>query len=107
LYGALLRYEPTAVTEANRAVAVAMAEGPARGLAVLDALGADPQLTRWPQFHIARAELLALAGRRTEAAKAYGAALGLAMPAPERAHIERRHAELLIEIEKRSLCYYL
>jgi RNA polymerase sigma-70 factor, ECF subfamily len=93
LYGALLRYEPTAVTEANRAVAVAMAEGPARGLAVLDALGADPQLTRWPQFHIARAELLALAGRRTEAAEAYGAALGLAMPAPERAHIERRRAE--------------
>ena len=102
LYGALLRYEPTAVTEANRAVAVAMAEGPARGLAVLDAVGADPQLTRWPQFHIARAELLALAGRRTEAAEAYGAALSLAMPAPERAHVERRRAEVLLEIEKRS-----
>lgn len=51
-------YEPTAVTDANRAVAVAMAEGPAAGLTILDALGADPHLARWPQFHIARAELL-------------------------------------------------
>jgi RNA polymerase sigma-70 factor (ECF subfamily) len=102
LYGALLRYEPTAVTEANRAVAVAMAEGPARGLAVLDALGADPQLTRWPQFHIARAELLALAGRHGEAAEAYGAALSLAMPAPERAHVERRRAALTQQLRRQE-----
>jgi RNA polymerase sigma-70 factor, ECF subfamily len=95
LYAELRVYEPTAVTEANRAVAVAMAEGPLAGLAILDEMGADPQLARWPQFHIARAELLATAGRGTEAARSYRAALALAMPAPERAFIARRLAELL------------
>jgi RNA polymerase sigma-70 factor (ECF subfamily) len=95
LYAELLRYEPTAVTEANRAVAVAMAEGPVAGLAILDELRADPRLGRWPQFHIARAELLARAGNGNEAAQSYRAALTLAMPAPERAFIARRLAELL------------
>ena len=95
LYAELLRYEPTAVTAANRAVAVAMAEGPVAGLAILDELRADPQLARWPQFHIARAELLARADRGPEAARSYRAALALAMPAPERAFIVRRLAELL------------
>jgi predicted RNA polymerase sigma factor len=94
LYAELRAYEPTAVTEANRAVAVAMAESPAAGLAILDALGADPHLARWPQFHIARAELLARAGHGAEAARSYRAALALAMPAPERAFITRRLAEL-------------
>jgi RNA polymerase sigma-70 factor (ECF subfamily) len=94
LYGELLKYEPTSVTEANRAVAVAMAEGAGAGLAVLDGLRADPRLTRWPQFHIARAELLTRLGRTTQAAAAYDAALALAMPAPERAHVERRREEL-------------
>lgn len=94
LYGELLKYEPTSVTEANRAVAVAMSEGPGAGLAVLDGLRADPRLTRWPQFHIARAELLTRLGRTAQAAAAYDAALALAMPAPERAHVERRRAEL-------------
>jgi len=54
----------------------------------------DPHLARWPQFHIARAELLARAGRGTEAARAYRAALALAMPAPERAFITRRLATI-------------
>lgn len=94
LYGELVRYEPTPVIEANRAVAVAMSEGPAAGLAMLDALGGDPRLTCWPQFHIARAELLARLGRRADAALAYRAALRLGMSAPERAFIERRLAAL-------------
>ena len=94
LYGELLKYEPTSVTEANRAVAVAMAEGADAGLAVLDGLRADLRLTRWPQFHIARAELLTRLGRTAQAAAAYDAALALAMPAPERAHVERRREEL-------------
>ena len=94
LYGELLRYEPTAVTEANRAVAVAMADGPEAGLRLLASLRTDPRLTRWPQFHIARAELLTQAGRRAEAAEAYDAALKLAMPAPERAHVKRRRGAL-------------
>ena len=48
LYGELLRYEPTAVVEANRAIAVAMAEGPAAGLVILDAVGHHPQLAAGP-----------------------------------------------------------
>jgi RNA polymerase sigma-70 factor (ECF subfamily) len=92
LYGELARYEPGPVTEANRAVAVAMAGQPAAGLAMLDPLGT--RLARWPQFHIARAEVLRRLGRLAEAGAAYRAALGLALPQPERAFIKRRLAEL-------------
>ena len=92
LYSELARYEPTPVTEANRAVAVAMAGQPAAGLAILDPLGA--RLARWPQFHIARAELLRRLDRPAEAATAYRAALGLALPRPEQTFIKRRLTEL-------------
>jgi RNA polymerase sigma-70 factor, ECF subfamily len=78
------------VVEANRAVAVAMSEGPAAGLVILDTVGADPRLARWPQLHLARAELLRQLGRRADAAGAHRAALGLEPPAPERAFIARR-----------------
>jgi RNA polymerase sigma-70 factor, ECF subfamily len=95
LYGELLRYEPTAVTEANRAVAVAMSRGPTEGLVILDALDGDARLKAWPQFHIARAELLIRSGGPADAAaQAYRAALGLALSAPERALVERRLDEL-------------
>jgi RNA polymerase sigma-70 factor, ECF subfamily len=94
LYGELIRYEPTAAVEANRAVAVAMSEGPAAGLVILDALGGDSRLTGWPQFHIARGELLTRVGRPADAALAYQAALALGLSAPERAFIERRLAAL-------------
>jgi RNA polymerase sigma-70 factor (ECF subfamily) len=92
LYVELLRFEPTAVNEANRAVAVAMADGPAAGLAILDGLGS--RLTGWAQFHIARAELLRQAGDTEEAAGAYRAALALGMSGPQRAFIEKRAAGL-------------
>jgi RNA polymerase sigma-70 factor (ECF subfamily) len=92
LYGELIRYEPTAVVEANRAVAVAMSEGPAAGLVILDALGGNQRITGWPQFHIARAELLTRVGRRSDAARAYQAALRLGMSAPERAFVAQRLA---------------
>jgi RNA polymerase sigma-70 factor, ECF subfamily len=94
LYGELIRYEPTPVVEANRAVAVAMAEGPAAGLVILDAVGAHPQLARWPQLHIARAELLRRLGRDAEALDAYRAAMQLEPPAAERAFIGRRIRQL-------------
>jgi RNA polymerase sigma-70 factor, ECF subfamily len=94
LYGELIRYEPTAVVEANRAVAVAMAEGPAAGLQILDALGAHPLMGNWPQFHIARAELLRRLGRVAEAAGAYRAALRLEPPVPEQDFIGQRIREL-------------
>jgi RNA polymerase sigma-70 factor (ECF subfamily) len=77
LYGELIRYEPTAVVEANRAIAVAMAEGPAAGLVILDTLSAHPQLSRWPQLHLARADLLRRLDRRAEAVAAYRTALEL------------------------------
>jgi RNA polymerase sigma-70 factor, ECF subfamily len=94
LYGELIRYEATAVVEANRAVAVAMSEGPAAGLVILDALGGNPRVANWPQFHVARAELLSRVGRPADAAQAYRSALRLGLSEPQRAHLERRLAEL-------------
>ena len=93
LYGELIRYEPTPMVEANRAVAVAMSEGPAAGLVILDTVGADPRLARWPQQHIARAELLRRLGRRADAIAAYQTAIALEPPAPERAYLARRMRE--------------
>jgi RNA polymerase sigma-70 factor, ECF subfamily len=90
LYQELLAYEPTPVTEANRAVAVAMAGAPEAGLEILAAAGAHPRLAAWPQLHIARAELLRLLRRHDEALAAYQAALAAGPPAAERAHIARR-----------------
>ena len=94
LYGELIRYEPTPMVEANRAVAVAMSEGPAAGLVILDTVGGDARLARWPQLHIARAELLRRLGRRAEAVAAYEAAIALEPPAPERAYLARRIARV-------------
>jgi len=94
LYDQLIRYEPGPVTEANRAVAVAMTKGAAAGLAILDAAGAHPQVDRWPQFHIARAELLRQAGREADAVAAYHAALRLTLPAAERGYLQDRVSEL-------------
>jgi RNA polymerase sigma-70 factor, ECF subfamily len=94
LYAELARYEPTPVVEANGAVAVAMAEGPAAGLVILDALAYHPRLQSWAQLHVARAELLRRLGRESEAADAYRAALGLEPPAASRSYIARRLGEL-------------
>jgi RNA polymerase sigma-70 factor (ECF subfamily) len=94
LYGVLARYELTPVVEANRAVAVAMAEGPAAGLGILDALATDPHLARWSPFHSARADLLARLGRYTDAGDAYRAALALDPPAVEQAFITGRLRQL-------------
>ena len=94
LYGELLRYEPTPVVEANRAIAVAMADGPAAGLAILDAVSQHPQLSRWPQLHLARADLLRRLDRRADAADAYRAALALNPTRPEQAFIARRLSQL-------------
>lgn len=88
LYGELLRYEPTPVVHANRAVAVAMADGPAAGLALLDDVA--PRLARWPQLHIARAELLRQLGQTEQARAAYRRALDLGLPAAEDEFISER-----------------
>jgi RNA polymerase sigma-70 factor, ECF subfamily len=94
LYGELVRYEPSPVVEANRAVAVAMSEGPAAGLVILDALAHDPRMDRWPRLHVARAELLRRLGRTDDAAAAYRQALALEPPGAERAHVAGRLADL-------------
>jgi len=86
LYSELLRFDPSPVIEANRAVAVAYAEGPAAGLAILDTLAASSRLARWPQLHIAQAALLAECGRHEDAVGAYRHALAL-----EPADAVRRH----------------
>jgi RNA polymerase sigma-70 factor (ECF subfamily) len=78
------------VVAANRAVAVAMSEGNEAGLALLDAAGADGRLANWPQFHIARAELLRRLGRGLDAARAYRAALRLEPAGPEREFLTAR-----------------
>jgi RNA polymerase sigma-70 factor (ECF subfamily) len=94
LYNELIRYEPTPVVEAHRAIAVAMAERPAAGLVILDAISGHPQLRRWPQLHIARADLLARVGRTRDAVAAYQAALQLEPPAAEQAFIRKRISQL-------------
>jgi RNA polymerase sigma-70 factor, ECF subfamily len=94
LYAELIRYEPTPVVEANRAVALAMAEGPAAGLVILDALAHHPQLQRWPQLHIARAELLKRLGRHGEALDVYTSALELEPAPASRSFITKRIRDL-------------
>lgn len=94
LYGELLRFDPSPVIEANRAVAVAYAEGPAAGLAILDTLAASSRLARWPQLHIARAALLARCGRRADAVAAYRDALALEPADAIRRHITGQIAAL-------------
>ncbi len=92
LYGALLRLRPSPVVALNRAVAVAMADGPERGLALLETLAADPRLQAYQPFYAARADLLRRAGRPTDAAPDYRRALALTQNATERAYLAGRLA---------------
>jgi RNA polymerase sigma-70 factor (ECF subfamily) len=94
LYDALLRLAPTPVVELNRAVAVAMVEGPAAGLAIMDRLAGEGQLESYAYLHSARADLLRRLGRRDEARSAYERAAVLTSNATERAFLARRLAEV-------------
>lgn len=94
LYDVLLRMEPSPVIELNRAVAVAMRDGPAAGLPLIDALLARGELAEYRLAHAARADLCRRLGRTDEARAAYERALSLARQAPERRFLERRLAEL-------------
>jgi RNA polymerase sigma-70 factor (ECF subfamily) len=89
LYGRLAELQPTPVVGLNRAVAVAMSEGPERGLELLDGL----DIPGYHLLHAARADLLRRLGRLDEAAAAYRAALACEMNASDRAFLERRLAE--------------
>jgi RNA polymerase sigma-70 factor (ECF subfamily) len=92
LYDELAALERSPVVALNRAVAVAMAEGPARGLEEIDALG--DALDGYHLLHAARADLLRRLNRRGEAAAAYRRAHALAGQAAERRFLERRLAEV-------------
>jgi RNA polymerase sigma-70 factor, ECF subfamily len=91
LYGELAEHEPSPIVELNRAVAVAMAEGPAHGLDLVDRI---PGLDHYHLLHAARADFLRRLGRTDEAASAYTRALELATNPTERGFLERRLAEL-------------
>ena len=94
LYDVLLRIEASPVIELNRAVAVAMRDGPAAGLALIDAILARGELVNYRLAHAARADLCRRAGRSADARAAYERALALTRQAPERRFLERRLAEL-------------
>jgi RNA polymerase sigma-70 factor, ECF subfamily len=94
LYDALLRLEPSPVVELNRAVAVAMRDGPEAGLVLIDAILGRGDLADYHLVHAARADLCRRLGRTEEARASYGTALVLVRQEPERRFLERRLAEL-------------
>jgi RNA polymerase sigma-70 factor, ECF subfamily len=71
-----------------------MADGPAAGLVILDTLSHHPQVSHWPQLHIARADLLRRLGRNTDARDAYRTALQLNPSVAEQVFIRRRINQL-------------
>ena len=78
----------------NHAVAVAMADGPAIGLAMMDGLADEGSLASYPYLHAGRADLLRRLGRRSEAGAAYRRALTLTTNLAERSYLERRLGEV-------------
>jgi RNA polymerase sigma-70 factor, ECF subfamily len=95
LYDRLWTEQPSPVVAANRAVAIAMWQGAAAGLALLDELGDGGPVGRWAPLHVARAELLQRLGRREDALAAYRAAAALQPPQPELDLIADRIAALV------------
>ncbi|WSI79794.1 RNA polymerase sigma factor [Streptomyces anulatus] len=93
LYDVLRTLTPSPVVELNRAVAVAMRDGPGAGLALLDALAGEPRLRAYPPYAVARGDLLGRLGRDGEAAAAYREALELTVTEPERAALRRKLGE--------------
>ena len=94
LYDLLAQAEPSPVVELNRAVAVAMRDGPAAGLALIDTILKEGNLSHYHLAHAARADLCRRLGRMVEARASYERALSLAEQEPERRFLERRLAEL-------------
>ncbi|MFZ0500093.1 MAG: RNA polymerase sigma factor [Steroidobacteraceae bacterium] len=94
VYDLLLQIEPTPIVELNRAVAVAMRDGPGAGLALVDGLLARGELADYRLAHAARADLCRRLGRPAEARDSYRRALALVQLEPERQFLQRRLAEL-------------
>jgi RNA polymerase sigma-70 factor (ECF subfamily) len=94
LYDILLKADPSPVIALNRAAAVAMRDGPAAGLALIDAIFARGELLDYHLAHSARADFCRRLGRTADARTSYMQALSLTRQEPERRFIERRLAEL-------------
>ena len=94
LYDVLMRVEPTPVVELNRAVAIAMRDGPAAGLRLIDAIAARGDLKEYRLLHAARADLCRRLGRVDDAHASYARALALTRQEPERRFLERRIREV-------------
>jgi RNA polymerase sigma-70 factor (ECF subfamily) len=94
LYDILLKADPSPVIALNRAAAVAMRDGPAAGLALIDAIFARGELLDYHLAHSARADFCRRLGRAADARASYMQALSLTRQEPERRFIERRLAEL-------------
>lgn len=95
LYDVLLRLEPSPIVELNRAVAVAMRDGPAAGLALIDGLLAQGDLADYRLAHAARADLCRRLGRTVDARHAYEKALALTRQETEQRFLKKRLAELV------------
>jgi RNA polymerase sigma-70 factor (ECF subfamily) len=100
LYAHLARIRPSPVVELNRAVAVAMADGPAAGLELIDAIAATGELRDYYLMWSARADLLRRLGKWSESAESYRAALARVGSAPERRFIRRRLEEVSAKMTK-------
>lgn len=94
LYTVLLRIEPSPIVELNRAVAIAMRDGPEAGLQRIDEILSRGELAEYHLAHSARADLLRRLGRIDQARSAYERALSLTRQLPERRFLERRLLEL-------------
>jgi len=94
LYDVLLQIEASPIIELNRAVAIAMRDGPDAGLRLVDAILSRGELTDYHLAHAARGDLCRRLGRREDARAAYERALGLARQEPERRFLSRRLQEL-------------
>jgi RNA polymerase sigma-70 factor (ECF subfamily) len=94
LYDVLMRAEPSPVVELNRAVAVAMRDGPSAGLVLIDAILGRGDLQNYHLAHSARADLCRRLGREADARISYERALSLTLQEPERRFLERRLADL-------------
>ena len=97
LYDLLLRHDGSPVVALNRAVAVAMRDGPEAGLALIDAILAAGELRDYRLAHAARADLCRRLGRNADARASYERALALSRQEPERRFLEKRLAELAVE----------
>jgi RNA polymerase sigma-70 factor (ECF subfamily) len=94
LYDVLLQVEPSPVVELNRAAAVAMRDGPAAGLALIDAILQRGDLLDYHLAHAARADMCRRLGAAADARRSYERAIALVRQEPERRFLERRLAEL-------------